>query len=460
MRLASSRAVRSAARFGRCLRLAVAAALGLAVVPAAALGSSVAIDSTVLTYKAALTEQNRLTITRDTSSADPIYNLTDPGIGISGTPPCAGTVGFATCTTTPSAPVTAISVALDDNDDSATIFSLDPTTIAGGTGDDILTGGTGNDTLLGETGNDQLDGGAGADILDGGPGVDTVSYKSRNATTPVKVTLDGVANDGAATGTGTAPEGDNVTNVERVVGGSGDDTLVGDAAANTLDGGPGGDLVIGGAGGDTLAGGPGNDVIVSRDGVADTVTCGPGTDQAVIDLRDSVAGDCERIDRPPDTGVVTVHPVKPAVVRIVRTRALRATRRGLVPVRLTCSGSPDRRCKGTVTLVTTLRLRLGRRVVKPLVPRLGKTARHHRRRVNLRLGRRGFSILSGTVSRVLVRLSRSARKRLDSCRRLKVRIVVRTRGADGLPVTTSRNAILRSPLGGPPTARRDGYACS
>jgi len=114
----------------------------------------------------------------------------------------------------------------------------------------------------------------------------------------VSVTLEGnLANDGAA------GEGDNIAsdiesvNDEFFGTNAGDDTLVGSAGPNLLDGGPGNDTVDGGAGNDQLKGGSGNDTIRARDGYADVVSCGPGTDTAVVDQLDTVAADCESVDR-------------------------------------------------------------------------------------------------------------------------------------------------------------------
>ncbi len=115
----------------------------------------------------------------------------------------------------------------------------------------------GMNVLDGGGGDDTLDGLSGADAFIGGDGTDTVTYGTR--TLPVKVSLDGAANDG-----GTAdvnPDtglGDSVgPDVENLIGGSGDDTLGGSAAANTL---------LGGAGSDTLQGEGGDDVIDGQDG--------------------------------------------------------------------------------------------------------------------------------------------------------------------------------------------------
>lgn len=89
-----------------------------------------------------------------------------------------------------------------------------------------------------------------------------------------------------------------------VEGDEGDDTIRTGAGADTLDGGPGADNLDGGPGSDSLDGGPGpdhivggggNDFIQANDGATDRVSCGPGRDQVVADLRDHVASDCEDV---------------------------------------------------------------------------------------------------------------------------------------------------------------------
>ena len=105
--------------------------------------------------------------------------------------------------------------------------------IGGGDGADILTGGLGADTVLGGLGVDTLIGGAGDDSLLGGGGVDTLAYVS----TTLGVTVD----LGAGTASGSEIGTDSISGIENVVGGSGDDTLTGDAVANVLDGGTGSD---------------------------------------------------------------------------------------------------------------------------------------------------------------------------------------------------------------------------
>ena len=232
----------------------------------------------------------------------------------------------------------------------------------GGAGDDFLVGSSsadwlygedGNDFMGGDGGNDQLYDGPGGDFVLGGEGndrfvqgavpdpndyfqghagSDTLDYSAR--TTPLNVNIvDAIADDGAF------EEFDAVVgDVEKVIGGSGNDVLIGSGSGNTLTGGPGDDSLYGlggvdtlnggdgadnligdagadklfgdagddnldgGAGNDTMRGGDGSDVLdggggadayfaeggddflYNDDGVAETVDCGDGTDDPEVDL--------------------------------------------------------------------------------------------------------------------------------------------------------------------------------
>ncbi|MCX5746897.1 MAG: calcium-binding protein [Proteobacteria bacterium] len=157
--------------------------------------------------------------------------------------------------------------------------------VFGGDGDDTLRGGAGDDTLTGGAGNDTFTTGAladGADRLVGGADVDTADYSPRTA--PLAITIDDVANDGAAS------EGDDVrSDVEIVKGGAGADTITGSAGANTLYGGGGNDTLAGGAGDDVLYGEAGDDTFdegAAANG-ADTLNGGAGIDTASYASRTS-----------------------------------------------------------------------------------------------------------------------------------------------------------------------------
>jgi hypothetical protein len=89
------------------------------------------------------------------------------------------------------------------------------------------------------------------------------------------------------------------------IGRGGPDVLRGMGGRDCLYGGAGADRLVGGRGDDVLSGGVGNDVIDARDGRRwrDRVRCGPGSrDRALVDRRDIVARDCERVIRPKAAG--------------------------------------------------------------------------------------------------------------------------------------------------------------
>ncbi len=162
--------------------------------------------------------------------------------------------------------------------DEDTLISIEG--VVGGSGADTLTGnafantlegGAGNDTLSGGDGLDTLIGGAGNDTLDGGAGIqDLASYAEK--TTPVVVTLNGAT---AATVTVGGVAEDTLRNIENIQGGSGNDTLTGDAQANGI---------VGGAGDDTLSGGGGLDQIEGGTGT-DTISFATATNAVVLTLK-------------------------------------------------------------------------------------------------------------------------------------------------------------------------------
>lgn len=158
------------------------------------------------------------------------------------------------------------------------ITSLTPVTqalvINGGDGDDVITGGNGNDTINGGTGNDTFKAAAGLDgndTISGGAGTDKMDYSARSANLVVKM-------DGATASGDTAhSEADKIgTDVEDLVGGSGNDNLTGNAVSNHIQGGDGNDKLNGGANAgpcdatdvDTLDGEGGDDVF-DQSAVAD-----------------------------------------------------------------------------------------------------------------------------------------------------------------------------------------------
>ena len=182
---------------------------------------------------------------------------------------------------------------------------------------DTLDGGSGADRLYGRGGDDDLDGGGGLDLLVGGPGADrltdgdrdgaaadaapgpdtlvggrgggvvsslggdTLSYQQR--TQPVRV------HAGKDRRAGEAGERDSISGIESIIGGDGDDRLVGDQRGNYLHGRGGADIVIGGGSADELWGGRGDDRLRAdggRDSLAggagiDALSCGIGSDLVI-----------------------------------------------------------------------------------------------------------------------------------------------------------------------------------
>ncbi|MBO6945177.1 hypothetical protein [Altererythrobacter sp.] len=181
-------------------------------------------------------------------------------------------------------------------------------TFFGNEGDNWIWGGNNNldqgDTIDGRGGDDVIEFGIGTGhVLEGGDGNDTLSATNANlaavGATGITVSLleQGVEQDtGIATLT--------ATGFENLSGSFGDDTLVGDGAANVLSGHAGDDILDGGAGSDTIYGDsrfgaidpqdtglsgplqfaesadPGNDTLIGGDG--DDFLYGEGGDDTLI----------------------------------------------------------------------------------------------------------------------------------------------------------------------------------
>ena len=143
-------------------------------------------------------------------------------------------------------------------------------TVNGEAGNDVLTGDAGNDKLNGGLGNDTLQGETGADVFIGGTGVDVAKYSEKIK--GLTLDIDNRADDG------TAGEKDNIkSDIENIIGGSGNDTITGSSGANTILGGLGNDSISGGLGNDEINSESGNDSVQAGPG-DDHIDAGPGTD--------------------------------------------------------------------------------------------------------------------------------------------------------------------------------------
>jgi Bacterial Ig domain/Bacterial cadherin-like domain/RTX calcium-binding nonapeptide repeat (4 copies) len=164
--------------------------------------------------------------------------------------------------------------------------------LQGGGDNDRLRGGAGDDDLSGGGGDDNLRGGDGSDRMSGGPGRDLGDYLAHD--TAVSLSAGNGANDGSR------GEGDELrSDVENLRGGSGNDSLQGNGAANWLHGYGGDDRLRGGMANDDLYGGTDDDTLDGRDAasLSDDLFCGGGSDGAMADTGDHVGADCENVDQ-------------------------------------------------------------------------------------------------------------------------------------------------------------------
>ncbi|WP_440073263.1 hypothetical protein [Streptosporangium sp. OZ121] len=122
----------------------------------------------------------------------------------------------------------------------------------------------------------------------GGDGTDLVSYTYSGR--PVRVSLDGVADDG--------PAGldDIEADVENVWGSSYADELTGSHVANRIEGGPGADVITGLGGDDVLH--PVGGGFASDGPVRDDVHCGEGADTGYRTNAQQFFHDCENVVEP------------------------------------------------------------------------------------------------------------------------------------------------------------------
>ena len=170
---------------------------------------------------------------------------------------------------------TGISLVQGGDGDDTIIGGSENATLSGGAGDDTinagsanstLEGGSGNDSLIGSSGNDLIIGDSGNDTIDGGSANDTLDYSA--ATSGVTVDLTNASAQAVGGGMGS----DVISNIEVLVGSDFNDTL-------TTNGG----TLIGGDGDDSLIGGTSSDTIVFSGNVANFSVVSVGGVYRVID---------------------------------------------------------------------------------------------------------------------------------------------------------------------------------
>jgi Ca2+-binding RTX toxin-like protein len=135
--------------------------------------------------------------------------------------------------------------------------------LIGGAGNDVFTAGLGNDSIIGGLGDDALNGQSGNDVFvidaDVDFGLDTITeiVGGGNDTIDLRTSLISIALDltiasqqTIATGVALQFVDPSATDIENVYGGSGNDTIAGNALNNYFIGGAGNDSITGGLGSD------------------------------------------------------------------------------------------------------------------------------------------------------------------------------------------------------------------
>ena len=110
-------------------------------------------------------------------------------------------------------------------------------------------------------------------IIDSG-GADTLDFRSDTENQRIDMRSQAASDVYGDVGTLVIASG---TVIENLIAGSGNDVLIGNSAANTIDGNDGNDSIVGGAGNDYLNGGAGRDSLQGENG-SDWITPGAGAD--------------------------------------------------------------------------------------------------------------------------------------------------------------------------------------
>jgi Ca2+-binding RTX toxin-like protein len=301
-------------------------------------------DAAAVHYVADPGETNHVTIDFGDPSG---VEIEDTGATIM---PGAGCVAITANSVRCEDPDSIIEAVLGDGDDFLSVRVADWSVLRGDEGDDRIDGGNGfyelteyifggpgNDILRDRGGRDVLKGGPGADLMSGGTScdaetaglcfinIDTVTYAGRVNRVRADADID-AADDGER------GEGDTIiADVERIIGGAGNDVLGGittndfaledpsglfgmvlegraghdvlrgTRASDSISGGVGDDLIRGERGGDSISAGRGEDRLIGDAG-RDRLRAGKGQDRlfARDDQRDRVNGgrgrDAARID--------------------------------------------------------------------------------------------------------------------------------------------------------------------
>jgi Ca2+-binding RTX toxin-like protein len=286
--------------------------------------------------------------------------------------------------------------------------------VSGGEAADVLDGGAGDDRVTGDRGGDQMRGGAGDDVLEwnDGDGSDVATGGDGADLTRVNGSVtQGDAFEVAPNGSGIRFQRTNLVpftidlDTERIEM----NTLAGDDTVAVKPG-------LAGRLGVLADGGSGNDRVEARNGAADSIQGGSGTDSAKVDLADTVA-DVENVDRPARSRAKVASKVKVAVRggRVVATFSV------------TCSASAESQCRGVLRVSTAKVVKIGGIKV----------------RVSLATSR--FRVDPGETAKVKVKLPAKAGS-LAKRGKLALRVVAASQ-ENGALKESARNLTLRVPRG-------------
>jgi hypothetical protein len=228
-----------------------------------------------------------------------------------------------------------------------------------------------------------------------------------------------------------------IASIAVTLGDGNDRVSVSGAIISTLSGGSGNDTLTGGTGVDTVHGGSGADTIAVRDGKTDQVDCGSEIDTVVADLQDTVAPDCEIVDRATSTGggndggsggggsgggtgggAGGGTPGSALAGLTVATGVAKVSPSGTFPVAVRCRGKA--RCRGTLVAYTVKRISVPKKARSSKAK--GKTRKAKGRRI--RLAKRKVSIRGDRAQSLTVRLSKANRRLFRRLRMKRVRAKV------------------------------------
>ena len=150
-------------------------------------------------------------------------------------------------------------------------------------------------SILGGTGDDMISDGSGRNVVDGGEGDDTLFISGWDGAAFHNVDVNLATGQARSHGTFS-----QISGIENVWAGGGNDRLVGNGLSNDLDGGAGNDRIFGQGGHDVLAGedgsdsiygGTGNDTVISSASFeeSDVLNGGAGNDVFRITCDDGLA---------------------------------------------------------------------------------------------------------------------------------------------------------------------------